>query len=165
MTLAMVLALAALVIMIVLIMTDALPFGAPPLLACLLLVVFGLSTVPEAFAGFVNSSVLMIAFFMVPLAALQKTRLIERVKTSMVRLVEKGGYRSYALLLVVVMAGASLPGAGATGYYVLILALVATIPYTKKLPTSKLMMPRWLSTCVRPLVRSSLYGPAWGRWW
>lgn len=146
MTLAMVLALAALVIMIVLIMTDALPFGAPPLLACLLLVVFGLSTVPEAFAGFVNSSVLMIAFFMVPLAALQKTRLIERVKTSMVRLVEKGGYRSYALLLVVVMAGASLPGAGATGYYVLILALVATIPYTKKLPTSKLMMPLGFAT-------------------
>lgn len=47
-------------------------FGAPPLLACLLLVVSGLSTVQQAFAGFVNPSVVMIAGFMVVMAALQK---------------------------------------------------------------------------------------------
>lgn len=160
MTLPMILALAVLVIMIVLIMTDALPFGAPPLVACLLLVVFGLSTVPEAFAGFVNSSVLMIAFFMVPLAAMQKTRFIARVKKSMGDLVERGGYKSYALLLVVVMAGASLAGTGATGYYVLILALVATIPYEKKLPTSKLMMPLGIATNhpLAPINVALIYG-------
>src|SRR3712207_4864674 len=146
MTLPMILALAVLVIMIALIMFDVLPFGAPPVLACLLLVVVGVSTVPEAFAGFVNSSVLMIAFFMVPLAAMQKTRLIGSVKSSMGRLVEKGGYKSYALLIVVVMLGASLAGTGATGYYVLILALVSTIPYQHKLPTSKLMMPLCFAT-------------------
>ncbi len=55
MTIQMILALAILVIMIGLIMFDVLPFGAPPLLACMLLVVSGLSTVPEAFAGFTNS--------------------------------------------------------------------------------------------------------------
>ncbi|MFC7403837.1 SLC13 family permease [Georgenia alba] len=146
MTLEMVLALGVLVVMIVLIMTDALPFGAPPLLACLLLVVVGVATVPEAFAGFVNANVLMIAFFMVPLAAMQKTRLISRVRKAMGELVEKGGYKSYALLIVVVMLGASLAGTGATGYYVLIIALVSTIPYTKKLPTSKLMMPLGFAT-------------------
>jgi di/tricarboxylate transporter len=146
MTLPMILALGVLVIMIVLIVMDVLPFGAPPLLACLLLVVVGVSTVPEAFSGFTNSSVLMIAFFMIPLAAQQKTRLIGRVKKSMGELVEKGGYKSYALLIVVVMLGASLAGTGATGYYVLILALVSTLPYKKKLPTSKLMMPLGFAT-------------------
>ena len=146
MTLPMILALGVLVVMIVLIMMDVLPFGAPPLLACLLLVVVGLSTVPEAFAGFTNSSVLMIAFFMVPLAAMQKTRLIGRVKKAMGELVEKGGYKSYVLLIVVVMLGASLAGTGATGYYVLVIALVSTIPYGKKLPTSKLMMPLGFAT-------------------
>jgi len=146
MTLPMILALGVLVVMIVLIMWDVLPFGAPPLLACLLLVVVGVSTVPEAFAGFTNPSVLMIAFFMVPLAAMQKTRLIARVKQAMGELVEKGGYKSYALLIVVVMLGASLAGTGATGYYVLIIALVSTVPYTKKLPTSKLMMPLGFAT-------------------
>lgn len=146
MTMEMILALGILILMIVLIMSDKLAFGAPPLLACLLLVVTGLSTVQEAFAGFVNPSVIMIAGFMVVMAALQKTSLIGSVKSAMVSLVNKGGYKSYALLLVIVMIGASLAGSGSTGYYVLILSLVSTIPYSKKLPTSKLMMPLGFAT-------------------
>lgn len=146
MTMQMILALGILILMIVLIMTDKLPFGAPPLLACLLLVVVGLSTPQQAFAGFVNPSVIMVAGFMVVMAALQKTSLIDKIQSSMISLVEKGGYKSYALLIVVVMLGASLVGSGATGYYVLILSLVSTIPYNKKLPTSKLMMPLGFAT-------------------
>ncbi|BCN29773.1 SLC13 family permease [Anaeromicropila herbilytica] len=146
MTTEMILALGILILMIALIMSDKLPFGAPPLLACLLLVVTGLSTVQEAFAGFVNPSVIMIAGFMVVMAALQKTSLILKIQTSMVTLVNKGGYKSYALLIIVAMLGASLVGSGATGYYVLILSLVSTIPYSKKLPTSKLMMPLGFAT-------------------
>lgn len=146
MTIEMILALGILILMIALIMSDKLAFGAPPILACLLLVVTGLSTVQEAFAGFVNPSVIMIAGFMVVMAALQKTSFISKVKSAMVSLVNKGGYKSYALLLVVIMLGASLTGGGATGYYVLILSLVSTIPYSKKLPTSKLMMPLGFAT-------------------
>ncbi|WP_421211978.1 SLC13 family permease [Aeromonas enteropelogenes] len=146
MTMEMILALGILVLMIGLIMSDKMAFGAPPLFACLLLVVAGLSTVQEAFAGFVNPSVIMIAGFMVVMAALQKTRLIGNVKSSMVVLVSKGSYKSYGLLLVIVMLGASLAGPGATGYYVLILSLVSTLPYSKKLPTSKLMMPLGFAT-------------------
>jgi di/tricarboxylate transporter len=142
----MILALGILILMIGLIMSDKMAFGAPPILACLLLVVTGLSTVQEAFAGFVNPSVIMIAGFMVVMAGLMKTSLIGKVQASMLALVNKGGYKSYALLIVVVMLGASLPGAGATGYYVLILSLISTIPYNKKMPTSKLMMPLGFAT-------------------
>ena len=146
MTIQMILALAILVIMIGLIMFDVLPFGAPPLLACMLLVVTGLSTVPEAFAGFTNSSVIMIASFMVVLAGGQKTRAMDKVKEALIALVNRGGYKSYVLLVIVVMVGASLVGGGNTGYYVLILSLISTIPYTKKMPTSKLMMPLGFAT-------------------
>ena len=146
MTMEMILALGILVLMIVLIMSDKMPFGAPPLLACLLLVVSGLSTVQQAFAGFVNPSVVMIAGFMVVMARYKILRLISNVKSAMISLVNKGSYRSYGLLLVIVMLGASLAGTGATGYYVLILSLVSTIPYSKKLPTSKLMMPLGFAT-------------------
>ncbi|WII84393.1 SLC13 family permease [Klebsiella pasteurii] len=146
MTMEMILALGILVLMIVLIMSDKMAFGAPPLLACLLLVVTGLANVQQAFAGFVNSSVIMIAGFMVVMAALQKTPLIGNVKSAMVNLVNRGSYKSYALLLLIVMLGASLAGTGSTGYYVLILSLVSTIPYSKKLPTSKLMMPLGFAT-------------------
>ncbi len=146
MTTQMILALAILIIMIALIMFDVLPFGAPPLLACMLLVVTGLSTVPEAFAGFTNSSVIMIASFMVVLAGVQKTRAMDKVKEALISLVNRGGYKSYVLLVIVVMIGASLVGGGNTGYYVLILSLISTIPYTKKMPTSKLMMPLGFAT-------------------
>ncbi|RIW34276.1 membrane transport protein [Bacillus salacetis] len=146
MTIEMILALGILILMIVAIMTDKFAFGAPPLMACLLLVVTGLSTVQEAFAGFVNPSVVMVAGFMVVMAGLMKTSLIGKVQSSMLSLVNKGGYKSYALLLVVVMLGASLAGTGSTGYYVLILSLISTIPYNKKMPTSKLMMPLGFAT-------------------
>lgn len=146
MTFEMILALSILILMIVLIMTDKMAFGAPPLLACMLLVITGLSTVQEAFAGFVNSSVIMVAGFMVVLAAVEKTSLLGKVKSAMETLVDKGGYKSYVLLLVIVMIGASLAGTGSIGYYVLILSLVSTIPYSEKLPTSKLMMPLGFAT-------------------
>lgn len=142
----MILALGILILMIVMIMSDKFAFGAPPLLASLLLVVTGLSTVQEAFAGFVNPSVIMVAGFMVVMAGLMKTSLIGKVQSSMLALVNKGGYKSYAFLLVVVMLGASLAGTGSTGYYVLILSLISTIPYNKKMPTSKLMMPLGFAT-------------------
>lgn len=146
MTMQMILALGILILMIVMIMSDKFAFGAPPLMACLLLVVTGLATVQEAFAGFINPSVVMVAGFMVVMAGLMKTSLISKVQSAMVALVNKGGYKSYALLIVVVMLGASLAGAGSTGYYVLILSLVSTIPYNKKMPTSKLMMPLGFAT-------------------
>lgn len=146
MTLQMCLALGILVLMIVMIMSDKFAFGAPTIFACLLLVVTGLSTVQEAFAGFINPSVVMVAGFMVVMAAMMKTSFIARVQEIMLNLVDKGGYRSYALLLLVVMLGASLAGMGSTGYYVLILSLVSMIPYNKKLPTSKLMMPLGFAT-------------------
>jgi len=142
----MILALGILILMIVMIMSDKFAFGAPPILASLLLVVTGLSTVQEAFAGFVNPSVIMVAGFMVVMAGLMKTSLISKVQSSMLDLVNKGGYKSYAFLLVVVMLGASLAGTGSTGYYVLILSLISTIPYNKKMPTSKLMMPLGFAT-------------------
>jgi len=146
MTMEMILALGILILMIVMIMSDKFAFGAPPILASLLLVVTGLSTVQEAFAGFVNPSVIMVAGFMVVMAGLMKTSLISKVQSSMLDLVNKGGYKSYAFLLVVVMLGASLAGTGSTGYYVLILSLISTIPYNKKMPTSKLMMPLGFAT-------------------
>ena len=51
MTLPMVFALAITVFMIVLIMIDRLPFGVPPLIACLLMVVFGVVPINVAFSA------------------------------------------------------------------------------------------------------------------
>lgn len=144
MTTAMILSLVVLVAMILMIMFDILPFGMPPIAACILIVLFGLGgdePIKYAFAGFTNSTVWMLAFFMVILAAIQKTQLIVRVKHAMTKLVEIGGFKSYVGLLIVVMLGASIVGMGSTAFYVLIFSLVVTMPYNEKLPGSKLVLP------------------------
>jgi len=92
----MIIALAITVFMIILIMTEKLPFGAPPLLACLLLVVFGVADIKTAFAGFSNATIVMLASFMAIMVALQKTSFITNFKKAMYNMAEKGGYKSYA---------------------------------------------------------------------
>lgn len=140
MTVQMIIALAIVILMIVMIMSDKFSFSAPPLLACCLLVVTGVSTIERAFSGFVDSNVIMIAGFMAVMAGLQKTSLMNKIKSLLSSLASKGGFKAYVLLLLVVMLGASLMS-GTTGYYMLILTIVASIPYSKNLPNSKLLMP------------------------
>lgn len=141
MTLPMVFALAITVFMIVLIMIDRLPFGVPPLIACLLMVVFNVVPINVAFSGFANATIIMLASFMAVIAALQKTDLVSGFKRMITRLGKKGGFRAYVLIVVFVMLGCSIFGTGSTAYYVLVIGLLSTLAYNKKLPPSKVLMP------------------------
>lgn len=141
MTLPMIFALAITVFMIILIMVDKLPFGVPPLIACLLMVVFNVVPIKVAFGGFANSTIVMLAAFMAVIAALQKTSLITRFQAAIVAMAARGGYKAYVLLILVVMLGCSLFGTGSTAYYVLVIGLLSTLPYSKKLAPSRLLMP------------------------
>lgn len=140
MTTQMIIALGITAFMVILIMIDKLPFGAPPLLACLLLVVFGVSDIKGAFGGFANSTIIMLAEFMAIIAALQKTSFIVAFKKAMFTMANKGGLKSYLLIILIVMLGCSLFGTGSTAYYVLTIGLLSTLPYNKKLPPSKVIM-------------------------
>ena len=139
MTIPMIIALAITVFMVILIMTEKLPFGAPPILACLLLVLFGITDIKTAFGGFSNSTIVMLASFMAIIAALQKTSFITSFKKTMYNMANKGGFRAYVLLILVVMLGCSLFGTGSTAYYVLTLGILSTIPFNEKLPGSKII--------------------------
>ena len=105
MTLPMIIALAVTVLMIILIMVDKLPFGAPPLLALLLLVVFGVTDIKTAFGGFANPTIVMLASFMAIIAALQKTSFIVKFKQTIFNMASKGGFKAYVLLIIIVMLG------------------------------------------------------------
>lgn len=141
MTLPMIFALAITVLMIALIMHDKLPFGAPPLIACLLMVVFGVVPIKVAFGGFANSTIVMLAAFMAVIAALQKTSLITGFQKAIVKMATRGGFKAYVMLILIVMLGCSLFGTGSTAYYVLVIGLLSTLPYNKKLPPSRVLMP------------------------
>jgi len=140
MTIPMIIALAITIFMIILIMTEKLPFGAPPILACLLMVLFGITDIKTAFGGFSNSTIVMLASFMAIIAALQKTSFITSFQKAMYNMASKGGFRAYVLLILVVMLGCSLFGTGSTAYYVLTLGILSTIPFNEKLPGAKIIM-------------------------
>lgn len=146
MTIPMMIALAITVVMIILIMIEKIPFGAAPLFACLLLVIFGITDIKGAFAGFSNSTIIMLAEFMAIIAALQKTNFIVVFKKAIFAMANRGGFKSYILIILIVMAGSSLFGTGSTAYYVLTLGLLSTLPYSKKLPPSKVIMTAGFGT-------------------
>lgn len=135
----MIIALAITVLMIILIMTEKLPFGAPPLLACLLMVLFGVTNIKTAFGGFSNSTVIMLASFMAIVAALEKTSLIGSFRKTILNLANKGGFKAYILLFIMVMLASSIFGTGSTAFYVLTLGILSTIQYTDKLPRGKVI--------------------------
>ena len=58
----------------------------------------------------------------------------------------KGGFKSYILIILVVMLGCSLFGTGSTAYYVLTLGLLSTLPYSEKLPPSKVIITAGFAT-------------------
>ena len=151
MTVPMIIALLVTAFMVYLIMADVVPFGAAPMIACALMVLFGVTDIPTAFRGFSNSSIIMLASFMVIIAALQKTTFISVFKRAIVRMATKGGYKAYVLIILVVMLGTSCFGTGSTAYYVMILGLLSTIPSTKALPRSKFLMPAGFA-CNHPLI-------------
>ena len=146
MTIQMIIALVIVIGMIVAIMTDKFSFGAPPVVAAILMVILGVAPIEVAFKGFVDTNVIMIAGFMAVMAALQKTSLMDKIKAVLAKLATKGGFLGYVILIVVVMLATSLFGGGNTGYYVMVLTIVSTIPYDKKLPNSKLMLPMGFAT-------------------
>ena len=139
MTTEMIIALVIFVGMVIMIMSDKFAFGAPPLIACALLVLTGISAPEEAFAGFVDKNVIMVAGFMVVMAGFQKTSLIAKIKSTLYNMANKGGKKGYILMLLIVMLGASF--IGGTGYYVMILSIISTIPYSKNMPSGKIFMP------------------------
>ena len=139
MTTPMIIALAITLFMIVLIMTDKLPFGAPPILACLLMVLFGITDIKTAFGGFSNATIIMLASFMAIVAALEKTSLIGSFRKTILKMANKGGYKAYILLFIMVMLASSIFGTGSTAFYVLTLGILSTIQYTDKLPRGKVI--------------------------
>ncbi|MGL6221885.1 MAG: SLC13 family permease, partial [Lacrimispora sphenoides] len=119
MTIPMIIAIAITAFMIILIMTEKLPFGAPPILACLLMVLFGITDIKTAFGGFSNATIIMLASFMAIVAALQKTSLIGTFRKTILNMANKGGFKAYILLFIIVMLASSIFGTGSTAFYVL----------------------------------------------
>lgn len=147
----MIIALAITLFMVILIMIDKLPFGAPPILACLLMVLFGVTDIKTAFGGFSNSTIIMLASFMAIVAALEKTNLIGTFRRTILNMANKGGFKAYILLFIMVMLASSIFGTGSTAFYILTLGILSTIQYSDKLPRGKVLAAAGFA-CNHPLI-------------
>lgn len=144
MTTSMIITLAVVVLMIIVIMIDKLPFGAPAILAAALLVLLGQTDIATAFSGFTDKNVVMIMGFMIATAVLQKTEIIYKLKLWLAKVASTGGIKGFVLLLLAIMlVGNFITG---TAFYVLVITLMAQIPYSKKLPTSRIVLPAAMAT-------------------
>ena len=94
----------------------------------------GITDIKGAFAGFANSTIMMLAAFMAIIAALQKTSFITKFKGPMFNMAKKGGYKAYVFIILIVMLGTSLFWTGSTAYYVLVIGLLSALPENKALP-------------------------------
>ena len=119
----MIITLAIVVLMIAVIISDKLPFGAPALIACALLVVCKQADIATAFVGFTNKNVIMIMGFTVCTAALQKTMAIHKLKGFLGRVAGRGGIGGFiAIIFACMVVGNVISG---TPYYMLIIAIMA----------------------------------------
>lgn len=151
MTTPMIISLLVTAFMIYLIMTEKVPFGAPPIIACALMVLFGVTDIQTAFRGFSNPSIIMLASFMVIIAGLRKTSFIAKFQNIVVQMANKGGFKAYVMMVLVVMLGTSLFGTGSTAWYVMVIGLLSTIPSSDNLPATKFIMPASFA-CNHPLL-------------
>ena len=147
----MIISLLVTAFMIYLIMTEKVPFGAPPIIACALMVLFGVTDIQTAFRGFSNPSIIMLASFMVIIAGLRKTSFIAKFQNIVVQMANKGGFKAYVMMVLVVMLGTSLFGTGSTAWYVMVIGLLSTIPSSDNLPATKFIMPASFA-CNHPLL-------------
>ena len=137
MTLPMIITLAVVVLMVVVIISDKLPFGAPAILAAALLVVLGQADVATAFSGFADKNVIMVMSTMACSAALRKTKLVYDLQKFLSKIASRGGTMTVFLLLMALMLVKNVVNI----HYTLLIIILATIPYNEKLPPSKLLLP------------------------
>lgn len=143
MTSQMIITLLVVIGMVVVIIMDKLPFGAPALIAATLLVVLGQTDIATAFSGFTDKNVILIMGFMVCTAAFMKTKATYSIKAMLFKLSSKGGRMGLlVLLLALYVAKNFITG---TAQYILVITLIASIPYSKALPNSQILLPAVLA--------------------
>lgn len=84
--------LAILAFMIISFVIHKIPFGVTTMICCVLLVVTGFYTPAQAFSGFSNQNIILLAPMFALSAAFGKTSLLKKIQARMVSLKDKRGY-------------------------------------------------------------------------
>lgn len=95
--------LAIMAFMIVGFLLNKWPFGLTTMTCCVLLALTGVFTIPEAFAGFCNKTLILLVGMFGMVSAFQKTSVVDKIQAQMLRLKGKSGMALVIGLYVVVI--------------------------------------------------------------
>lgn len=92
--------LAITLFMIVMFLTNKVPYGVATMTCCALFVITGVFSVPEAFSGLSNKTTILVAGVFAVASAFGKTSLIKKIRQQMQKLKDKNGF---VLILFIVL--------------------------------------------------------------
>lgn len=137
--------LAILAFMIVMFLLQKVPMGVTTMTCCALLAITGILTPQEAFSGFTNNSIILVAPMMALSSAITKTSIVPRIRKMVDNL---GGKKGMALVLffyIIVIAFVQFIPATAT--FSIMVVFLATLGSEGAVTPTRLLMPMLGISC------------------
>ena len=106
----MIITLCILAFMVIMLLTHKLPYGVTAMICCVLFVLTGVARLGEAFAGFSNSTTILVATMIALAGALGKTSLVARLRRFIASMEGKSGLALVLVLTVACIALSQLMG-------------------------------------------------------
>ena len=137
--------LAVLAFMIVMFMLQKVPMGVTTMTCCAVLAILGVLTPGEAFAGFTNNSIILVAPMMALSSAITKTSIVPKIRA---KVDEMGGKTGMALIiffyLVTIAFVQFIP---ATATFSILVVFLATLSDEGEVTPTRLLMPMLAISC------------------
>lgn len=139
------LTLGILAFMIVMFLWQKFPMGVTTMTCCALLAAFKILTPGEAFGGFTNNSIILVAPMMALSAAITKTSVVPRIRAKVDDLGNKTGMALVIFFFLVTIAFVQFIPATAT--FSILVVFLTTLSATGEVTPSRLLMPMLAISC------------------
>lgn len=137
--------LAILAFMIVMFLWQKFPMGVTTMTCCALLAIFGILTPGEAFAGFTNNSIILVAPMMALSSAITKTSIVPFIRKKVDSLSGKTGFVLILFFYLVTIAFVQFIPATAT--FSIMVVFLATMSDEGEITPTRLLMPMLGISC------------------
>ena len=139
------LTLGILAFMIVMFLWQKFPMGLTTMTCCALLAAFGILTPAEAFGGFTNNSIILVAPMMALSSAITKTSVVPRIRRKVDDLGSKTGMVLVIFFFLVTIAFVQFIPATAT--FSILIVFLTTLSASGEVTPSRLLMPMLGISC------------------
>lgn len=145
MTSQLIITLAILAFMIVMFVWQKFPMGVTTMTCCALLAAFGILSPSEAFGGFTNNSIILVAPMMAPSSAITKTSIVPYIRNKVNSLSGKKGIVLILFFYLIVIAFVQFIPATAT--FSIMIVFLASLSNDGEVTPTRLLMPMLGISC------------------